>query len=186
MASDSSSGDSDRSSFKFEYELIEDVERLERYRPGGYHPISVGDLLSKYRVIQKLGFGSYSTIWLCQDDQCNKYVALKVGVASSNLREAEVLDFLNSTHTSSSDQPGRMFIPTVLDRFLLRGPNGIHPCYAMAPAMCSVSSAKDASDNGLFRLDTARVMVAQLILAIVYIHDRGIVHGGQFLRRYQH
>ncbi|KDQ06509.1 hypothetical protein BOTBODRAFT_121406 [Botryobasidium botryosum FD-172 SS1] len=43
-------------------------EPLVEYRPGGYHPINVGDLFKRrYRVIRKLGWGNASTIWLAED-----------------------------------------------------------------------------------------------------------------------
>lgn len=41
-------------------------EWAEAYRPGGFHPVKFGDILAggKYRVIRKLGNGSFSTVWL--------------------------------------------------------------------------------------------------------------------------
>lgn len=38
----------------------------EEYRPGGFHPINLGDTFCdrKYKVIRKLGYGSSSTVWL--------------------------------------------------------------------------------------------------------------------------
>lgn len=46
-----------------------DAEPLQRYRPGGYHPIHIGDILKegRYKIIQKLGFGGYSTVWAARD-----------------------------------------------------------------------------------------------------------------------
>jgi serine/threonine-protein kinase SRPK3 len=45
------------------YQWLDDVEKLEGYATGGYHPIHLGDELSqgRYRIVHKLGFGSYST-----------------------------------------------------------------------------------------------------------------------------
>ena len=38
------------------------------YQPGGHHPVHLGDVYNdKYRVIHKLGYGSYSTVWLARD-----------------------------------------------------------------------------------------------------------------------
>ncbi len=43
-------------------------EDLDRYRPGGYHPVSLGDMFNdRYVVLRKLGYGQYSTVWLARD-----------------------------------------------------------------------------------------------------------------------
>ena len=42
-------------------------EWVEDYRPGGYHPVVLGDVFNQYKVIRKLGEGSYSTVWLAHD-----------------------------------------------------------------------------------------------------------------------
>merc|ERR1712086_765353 len=60
--SDESEHDSDEGSSD------SDVEDAEDYRKGGYHAVSIGDLFnSKYRVISKLGWGHFSTVWMCKD-----------------------------------------------------------------------------------------------------------------------
>ena len=47
-----------------------EVESPDRYQPGGYHPVHLGDVYhQRYRVIHKLGFGTYSTVWLARDLQ---------------------------------------------------------------------------------------------------------------------
>ena len=172
-----SGGDSDPP--PFQYEHLEGVERLEKYCPGGYHPILIGDILrNRYRVVHKLGYGAYSTTWLCRDGQANKYVTVKVGTAESNPKEADILDFLNSPSLALLARPGAGMIPSVKDRFVLYGPNGAHPCYVTNPARCSISGAKDGSYNRLFQASTARSLIVQLVLAVEYIHARGIVHGG--------
>lgn len=46
-------------------------EWVEKYRPGGYHPTHFDDEFNhgQYRVIRKLGVGSYSTVWLVVDSR---------------------------------------------------------------------------------------------------------------------
>jgi len=50
--------------------LPPDEENMQRYRLGGFHPVSIGDTFKdgRYEVIRKLGFGIYSTVWLCRDN----------------------------------------------------------------------------------------------------------------------
>lgn len=62
---------------KFYFNGNDDVEDMSKYRPGGYHPVSLGDVVPKkstsisrqprYRIIQKLGHGSFATVWLARD-----------------------------------------------------------------------------------------------------------------------
>lgn len=38
------------------------------YTKGGYYPVQIGDLFNeRYNVIRKLGWGHFSTVWLCWD-----------------------------------------------------------------------------------------------------------------------
>lgn len=45
------------------------VEPLYRYRIGGYHPVALGDLYKdgRYKVLHKLGWGGYATVWAAND-----------------------------------------------------------------------------------------------------------------------
>lgn len=78
------------------YEPIEGVERMEFYQYGGYHPVEIGDYFhDRYRVIHKLGHGTYSTIWLARDKIANRYVAVKICTADSNPLGTDVLSQLS-------------------------------------------------------------------------------------------
>ncbi|OQE12917.1 hypothetical protein PENFLA_c059G01317 [Penicillium flavigenum] len=158
--------------------LADEVEDLENYQAGGYHPILVGDVLqARYRVVHKLGYGAYSTTWLCRDYQSSTYVAVKVGTAQSNNREVDILKHLNDS--SPPDHPGSTMamIPSIKDGFILHGLNGAHPCYVTTLARCSVSGAKGGSYKRIFQATTARSLIVQLVLAVEYIHSKGVVHG---------
>jgi len=68
------------------------------YKIGGYHPVHVGEiLLDRYIIIQKLGWGHFSTVWLTKDLKYNSYVAIKVQKSAQHYLEAaydevEILD----------------------------------------------------------------------------------------------
>ncbi|KAK2758834.1 hypothetical protein FQN54_003526 [Arachnomyces sp. PD_36] len=160
----------------FEYNWINGVEALEKYRPKGYHPVMIGDLLhDRYRIVDKLGFGGYSTVWLARDMHKEEYVAVKVGVANSPSQEINCLRALSA----SSTHPGHDAIPSPLDEFVVRGPNGVHPCYTMIPARCNL---REASFSYLFPLDVARALIGGLTMAIAHMHSSGYVHGDVHLR----
>ena len=68
------------------------------YKIGGYHPIHVGEiLLDRYVIIQKLGWGHFSTVWLTKDLKYSSYVAIKCQKSAQHYVEAaydevEILD----------------------------------------------------------------------------------------------
>ena len=165
------------------YQLIEDVETLENYQPGGYHPVQINDRLhNQYRVVHKLGYGSFSITWLALDEKSSKYVAVKVGIAEDDRREVDILSKLAAgveAVSCSRAAEGASLIPPPIDRFSLDGPNGTHPCFARAPARCSLMDAKMASGRRLFQLDVARSLAVQLVLAVSYVHSLGDIHGGE-------
>ena len=62
------------------------IEDVARYSPGGYHPVKLGDCFStlpttatpsssnlcsstlpRYRILHKLGHGTFATVWLARD-----------------------------------------------------------------------------------------------------------------------
>ncbi len=73
-------------------------EGMPDYKIGGYHPVHVGEIfMGRYIIIQKLGWGHFSTVWLSKDIKYNTYVALKIQKSSQNYLEAaydevEILD----------------------------------------------------------------------------------------------
>lgn len=77
-------------------------EGLPDYKIGGYHPVHVGEVFKdRYVIIQKLGWGHFSTVWLAKDKLHGTYVALKVQKSAQHYIEAaydevEILDQVSS------------------------------------------------------------------------------------------
>lgn len=61
-----------------------DAEPLHRYRQGGYHPVTLGECLKsgRYKVLHKLGWGGYSTVWVARDQRLYRIVSLTVVLAN--------------------------------------------------------------------------------------------------------
>ena len=66
-----------------------DFEGNEGYRRGGYHPVHVGEVYNaRYEVLSKLGWGHFSTVWLCADRKTGERVALKVQKSAEHYMDA--------------------------------------------------------------------------------------------------
>ncbi|KAK2924899.1 hypothetical protein FoTM2_015177 [Fusarium oxysporum f. sp. vasinfectum] len=81
------------------YKYIEEVEVLEDYRPGGYHPVQINDTLrhDRYQIVHKPGHGTFSTAWLALDRNSSTYVVVKVGAAYADKDEVDILSRLAMT-----------------------------------------------------------------------------------------
>lgn len=59
---------------QFLYSCTIDAEPLHRYAKGGYHPVTLGGFLAdgRYKILHKLGWGGYSTVWAARDERSYK------------------------------------------------------------------------------------------------------------------
>lgn len=127
-------------------------EGLPDYKIGGYHPVHVGEVFKeRYVIIQKLGWGHFSTVWLAKDKKHDTYVALKVQKSAQHYIEAaydevEILDQVSTFWKKKEwqeslkhyyrDEPAKLreikksskYCHTIqlLNAFMHNGPNGKH------------------------------------------------------------
>ncbi|KAG6887611.1 hypothetical protein C0992_011541 [Termitomyces sp. T32_za158] len=161
------------------YEWLEDVEDLESYRPGGYHPIHIDDeIKNRYCVVHKLGFGSYSTVWLARDQQLNRFVAMKVSIASASTESSETR-ILHHIRVAGHQHPGREFVTTLLDDFDLEGPNGRHRCLITEVTGPSVGKVRYETPGNRLPTSVARRIASQSAKGLAFLHSCGVVHGGK-------
>ncbi|KAI1052516.1 hypothetical protein LB507_007565, partial [Fusarium sp. FIESC RH6] len=154
-------------------------EILESYRPGGYHPVHLGDEFKdgQYKVVRKLGWGTFSTVWLARDIKNERYVALKIITSESDTtRELEILNHLkNSKHVTH-----------LLDNFTHTGPNGLHKCLIFEPMSPSVDNLvyefpqynrKQNTMVARYPMKMAKSILKQVLQGLVQMHENGIAHG---------
>ena len=85
----------------------DEEEGEDGYRIGGYHPVQISDKFNnRYIVIEKLGWGHFSTVWRCYDLKTStndkpEYIALKIQKSASHYKEAAVdeIELLNCIKT---------------------------------------------------------------------------------------
>ncbi len=158
----------------------------ESYRPGGYHPVILSDVLQdRYRIVRKLGYGSFSTAWLAVDLSLNSFAALKVTVAGSGKETADrsLAIYRSLPQTASHHVVG------VRDSFEVLGPNGRHTCLVMDPLGPHIgfllARRPEFSDRTLepwdcrprFPKPLARRILRDALLGLRALHQHGIVHG---------
>ncbi|KAJ7259885.1 kinase-like domain-containing protein [Mycena rebaudengoi] len=163
---------------KFAFGLIDGIEDDRDYGPGGFFPVKLGDILSpegsapgslRYRISAKLGHGSYSTVWLARDLVAGRTVAVKIVRASESAtsREAAILKRLRTT---ISDPPA---VIQLLDSFTLTSANGTHQALVTEPVIL----LEQLRNFPGLRINT-RSLIRQALEGLVFIHERGIAHGG--------
>ncbi|KAH7159068.1 kinase-like domain-containing protein [Fusarium sp. MPI-SDFR-AT-0072] len=139
------------------------AEPLHRYRPGGYHPIELGDSPSdgRYRVLHKLGWGSYSTTWAAKDQLNDRYVALKITVAEA--KRSKEIEILQKIAATPRNHPGSCYLNQLLE---LVGPN-----------VADVTDSHCRDDR--LPSQAARVISRQVLQGLDYLASNGIGHGGR-------
>ncbi len=167
-------------STKFHPGCFELTEDRERYEPGGFHPVNIGDTFEEgsYRVLHKLGNGGYATIWLARSRKLNCNVALKIVAAeqSDSYTELEILQ-----HISNDSLPcheGRSSVPLLLDHFWIEGPNGQHVCLVLEVLGPSVAQLREDM-QAVLSIRQAQSVALQACQGLAYLHSAEVVHGGK-------
>ncbi|XP_034374720.1 SRSF protein kinase 2 isoform X3 [Arvicanthis niloticus] len=109
----------------------EEQEDPADYCKGGYHPVKIGDLFNgRYHVIRKLGWGHFSTVWLCWDMQGKRFVAMKVVKSAQHYTETALdeIKLLKCVRESDPSDPNKDMVVQLIDDFKISGTNGIHVC----------------------------------------------------------
>ncbi|CAH1153408.1 unnamed protein product [Phaedon cochleariae] len=154
----------------------ESQEDEKDYNSGGYMPINIGDILKgQFKVCRKLGWGHFSTVWLCQNlvDDGPTYVALKI-CKSAQMFAAVAQDeikLLNETKLINAGHVGYKHIVQMVDTFRLMSVNGIHTAISMEIMGPSLLHLLIQSDFRGIHLDGVRRIVSQVLKGLTYLHE---------------
>ncbi|KAG6112145.1 hypothetical protein E4U13_004407 [Claviceps humidiphila] len=155
-----------------------DVENLDRYEPGGYHPVALGDVLKggRYKILHKLGWGSHGTTWAAKDQRDNRYVAVKIMVSKTeHSRELRILRALSAL---PKDHPGSSYVNQMLDHFTLVGPNGTHNCLVLELVGPNVQEFVEVyCIDGRLPSKLVKLFAKQTLQGIDFLAANNIGHG---------
>ena len=177
-------------------------EGLEDYKTDGYHPVHIGEiLLNRYIIMQKLGWGHFSTAWLAKDTKYDTYVAIKIQKSAKNYIEAaydevEILQELEQHNFESKwvesvkrywkDTPdklssgvkrGHSQVVQLLNSFIHHGQNGKHFCMVFEiMGVTLLEIIKRYNYRGI-PLPYVRLITKQILIGLDFLHRMcGIIH----------
>lgn len=169
-------------------------EGMAGYRRGGFHPVRLGDVFhSRYKVLRKLGYGHYSTVWLVRDlarhgdarrngNGNPGYYAMKVLKAECYDSETPVYEREILTHLRDANphHAGYGSVCHLLDDFEHDGPNGRHVCLVFELMGETLQSYNEWFDRCRIPSELVKKICEQLLLALWYAHANGVIHTGTF------
>lgn len=169
-------------------------ESFQEYQVGGYHPVKVGDVYYSantnlnYQVLFKLGWGHFSTVWLCKCLELDSYFAVKVIKSNKVYQESAIDEIKILNHLMN---PGNDYLMKIVDQFLIKGPNGQHVSivfellgesllnlmhnYQISKKKKSLLLLK-TNDYGGLPINFVKILTSQILTSIAYIHEKGIIH----------
>lgn len=173
-----------------------DDEGADGYRKGGYHPVHVNEVYhEKFRVLAKLGWGHFSTVWLCQDLALHRFTAMKVQKSAPHYTEAayDEIELLAEAakrggvaewEATQVGQHRDIFpctpftgVVQLLDYFEHQGVHGKHVCMVfetMGPNVLAL--IKHYNFKGIPQ-DIVRKVATHTLIGLDYLHRIcGIIH----------
>ncbi|CAD6188306.1 unnamed protein product [Caenorhabditis auriculariae] len=158
----------------------EEQEDSRDYRAGGYHPVDIGDVFnSRYRVIRKLGWGHFSTVWLCIDRQANRFVAMKIVKSAAHYTEAALdeVKLLLAVRDADREDVGCEKVVQLLDQFEVEGVNGRHVAMVFEVLGCNLLKLIIRSNYRGLHLEQVRKICKQVLEGLRYLHEKcQIIH----------
>jgi hypothetical protein len=168
-------------------------EGTEGYKLGGYHHVNIGDRFNaRYTVVEKLGWGHFSTVWMCWDKKAAEnntaeFIALKIQKSAAHYREAaldeiELLVCASAAAVSENvlQEFGPSYDPCVavlINHFDHNGPNGRHVCMSFEMLGDNLLKVIKKYDYGGIPIPIVKNFVRQILVGLDFLHRHcSIIH----------
>ncbi|KAF2019621.1 kinase domain protein [Aaosphaeria arxii CBS 175.79] len=156
-------------------------ESLPWYNPNQFYPVRIGEILdSRYKVLGKLGYGAYSTVWLCRDVRDASFAAIKVCTRNvdQSARIHRELEFYEHVSSLDSQHPGQRFIRGLLGTFEISSPTGgQHLCLVHPPMHMTIRELQYINPSHKLNEPLLKWTLHKLLTALSFLHDEAnVVH----------
>jgi serine/threonine-protein kinase SRPK3 len=169
-------------------------EREPLYSTKAFYPTRIGEVLnSRYQVVGKLGYGGYSTVWLCRDVMLfrsllfirpltvrrnHEYVTLKLSRsdAPNVKREIEVYNHLNTIRTRHA---GATLVRTMIESFQLTKSQQTYQCLVHKPLGMSLATLRKKFPTNKLPENILKLTLIHILIALEYLHTHAnLIHAG--------
>ncbi|XP_017838423.1 SRSF protein kinase 3 isoform X2 [Drosophila busckii] len=136
-------------------------------------------LIGRYHVIRKLGWGHFSTVWLCWDLQETRYVAIKIVKSAQHFAETakDEIKILRTVRETDPSNPRRQKTVQMLDDFKITGVNGTHICMVFEVLGDNLLKLIRKSNYRGIPLDNVKTITRQVLEGLDYLHGNcKIIH----------
>uniref|UniRef100_A0A3Q3WJZ0 non-specific serine/threonine protein kinase n=1 Tax=Mola mola TaxID=94237 RepID=A0A3Q3WJZ0_MOLML len=143
------------------------------YGTGGYYQVEIGEIfVDRYQVVKKLGWGHFSTVWLCWDMGRRRFVALKVVKSAQTFTETALdeIKLLKCVRDSDRKDPKRERIVHLIDDFRITGANGEHVCMVLEVLGHQLLRWIIASNYTGLPLPCVKSILRQVLQGLDYLH----------------
>lgn len=160
-------------------------ENKSAYSDGGYLKVTKGSLINnRYVVIQKLGWGEFSTVWLAYDIRYHvfrtsprdSFVALKIAKCQQAVTESTSyeIDLLHFLCTAAKGCP----MTRLLDTFSITGEYGSHLCMVMPVHGANLLSIIDQMKATKRQRTSSEIRMIKEIIAssLVGLHELSTIN----------
>ncbi|VDM17828.1 unnamed protein product [Hydatigera taeniaeformis] len=158
----------------------DEQEDPQDYVKGGYHPVKIGQMYNgRYHVVRKLGWGHFSTVWLCWDLVAKRFVAMKVVKSAAHYTETALdeIKLLTCVRDADPDHPFRNKTVQLLDEFRVSGVNGLHVCMVFEVLGHNLLKLIIRSGYRGIPIENVRTIIKQTLEGLHYLHEKcQIIH----------
>jgi serine/threonine-protein kinase SRPK3 len=152
-------------------------ERAKEYRKGGYHPVVVGEVYNnRYRIVKKLGWGYFSTVWLVWDYETGTYQAMKVQKSAEHYRDAAYDEIKLLSQIMEADPHKDRCCARMNDFFEHVGPHGTHVCMAFDVLGENLLSLIERYEYHGIPIPIVKSIAQQVLIGLEHIHSIDIIH----------
>lgn len=161
------------SSESVEISYADREEGRENYKKGGYHPVKIGDVFNnRYTVISKLGWGHFSTVWLCEDSQTKTRVAIKIIRSAQKYTDAALDEITILNEVNKSDPDDTKNCLRFIDSFKHSGPNGDHMCLVFEALGNNLYEVIKRNRYTGLPIPIVKTICRQILIGLDFLHTK--------------